>query len=309
MIRLSRRRLLALTSATALGGCMGSDGETTTAPAAGSGTATGTAIPETLPSGLRRALAPFPLTLDDEAMHVVRAYAPGSGTDTITFEQYGIDVEAVDRLAELRYGENGRCVAITGSFDASTPGTEDGVEAYREDGFFLKATQGYGEQWTAGFEALSATAASGGTASMLGSPFDRLLRAVGDRGVVAGFPTVSRTGLDIDVSEELDLSVVDAFAVGIDDIAGETAPLSVGIRFSESATVDEEFARRLITAGGDIQAVSMSYQQRGTTLFGHGTANAEAGRGAPRTATVTAESHAIETGTTVPDDDTHTDSG
>lgn len=306
MTRFSRRRLLALASTTALGGCMGSGSETTTAPAAGSGTEM--TIPETVPSDLRRALAPFPLTVDGAAMGVVRTYAPGSGTDRITFEQYGIDVEAVDRLAEIRYGEDGRCVAIAGSFDASAPETEDGVEAYREDGLFLKATRGYGEQWTAGFEALSENAASGDPASMLESPFGRLLRAVGDRGVIAGFPDLSRAEVSIDFPEELDLGSVDDFVLGIDNITGEVAPLSVGIRFSESATVDEEYARRLIAGGGDIQVVSLSFQQREATLLGQGTARAQGGGGAPRTTAMTTEAYDSETLTTRSPEDTPTDS-
>lgn len=303
MVRLSRRRLLALASATALGGCMSTDPESTgtTAPPAGSGTPTptGTTTPDPLPEDLRRVLDPFPLTLDGEDLRILRTYAPDGDVGEITFEQYGLDAESVDRLAEIRYADAYRCVAIAGSFDASTPETDDDVEAYREDGFFLKATEGYREQWTAGFDTLSSNAESGEGSSLLDTAFGDLLRTVGDKTVVAGVPTFARDDLYMDIPGTVDLSVVESFALGIDDLSGEAAPLSVGIRFSASAAVSEDIARELIATGGSTEVVSVSFRQRGATLLGTGTARVHRGNGDAGTTVVTAEAPPVETVTTV----------
>lgn len=187
MSQLSRRRLLAVGSAVALGGCMGgatdetarskqpNESEQTTLPAE--------SVTGPLGDPTRSLLDRIPASVGETPLSRVTLYRPNDlgGTFINLPGRLGVEMESVDVFAITYYDEEleSSLWFLQGSFDASAPAwPDDAVEAaiYREPGLFVVSIDD-DAAWQEGVDAVeaSSTRTVGDNDEML-----RVLRAVPD---------------------------------------------------------------------------------------------------------------------------------
>ncbi|WEL21682.1 hypothetical protein [Halorhabdus sp. BNX81] len=264
MVDLTRRRLLAGVTTTALAGCMGDPNNQSSAPPASTAsdtetptptdepTPTETPTPETdeitLPEDLVAVLDPIPESVDGTSVSRIRSTAPSPDNDESfnqlpafgSVSQIGLELDEIDRAAAARYGDyQTQIVTIVGSFDAEKPTLPEEApieQLHREDGRLIVAMDDTKDGWKDGLTA--ATEAAGDGELPLSEDARLALSPVSESAVIQLLPSIPA-----DETGQLDgvnTDVIEAFAFGGDRLDPMTARVSITTVYTEQSDFDTE---------------------------------------------------------------------
>ena len=293
MVDLTRRRLLAGVTTTALAGCMDA-AEPSEAPPASTPdetdsqtstdeptpTATDTPTPEadevSLPEDLVAVLDPLPESVDGTSVSRIRSTAPSPDNDESfnrlpafgSVSQIGLELDEIDRAAAARYGDyQTQIVTMVGSFDAEKPTLPEDVpieQLHREDGRLIVAMDDTKDGWKNGLTA--ATEAADDGELPLSEDARLALSQVSESAVIQLLPSIPA-----DETGQLDgvnTDVIEAFAFGGDRLDPMTARISITVVYTEQSDFDTGEFRTLAKNVGTGNTDDMTVERDGRVGIG-----------------------------------------